>query len=151
MADPFSILGLLGTAAGIANTITMTIRTLSDIRDQYRDADIRIRLLVGELSAVKSALSAIQDWIHVLDDDTRRQNDLVDGLRISLEGCKLAMDALAEEVRGLVGDALPTSFFATGFRTRTRYAWNEASMKEHEERLQKQVALLHLLLQAVQW
>jgi hypothetical protein len=48
------VLGLLTTAGTIATTITLTIKTLSDLRGQYKDADLRIRLLIGELSTVKS-------------------------------------------------------------------------------------------------
>ena len=144
------IIGLLSTAGTLATTITYTIKSLSDLRDQYRDADLRIRLLIGELSTVKSALNQINDWTHYLDD-THRQADVVDGLKVSLEGCKLAMDALADEVQLLVGIRPPRSTSAPGFRTKTKYAWNESSLQEHENRLRAQIAALQLLLQAVRW
>lgn len=62
--EPVSILGLLSSAGTIATAIAITIKTLSDLRGQYQDADVRIRLLIGELSTVKSALSQINDWAH---------------------------------------------------------------------------------------
>ncbi|KAL6714181.1 hypothetical protein ACLMJK_008676 [Lecanora helva] len=146
--EPITIFGLLSTAGTLASTISLTIRNLSELRAQYKDADVRIRLLIGELSTVKAALTQINDWTHCLDD-THRQADVVEGLRVSLEGCQLAMDALAEEVRSLMGGDLGTSV-NPGFRTRTRYVWNESSLKEHEGRLHAQIAALQLLLQAVQ-
>ena len=148
--EPVSILGLLSTAGALASTITASIKSLSDLRNQYKDADVRIRLLIGELSTVKSALTQINDWTHYLDD-THRQIDVVEGLRVSLEGCQLALDALAEEVRSLLGGAPLESSANPGLRARTRYVWSESSLNEHENRLRAQIAALQLLLQAVQW
>lgn len=144
------VLGLLTTAGTIATTITLTIKSLSDLRGQYKDADLRIRLLIGELSTVKSALNQINDWTHYLDDN-HRQADVVNGLKVSLEGCKLAMDTLAEEVHLLIGDRPPGTSLNPGFRAKSKYAWNEASLLEHENRLRAQIAALQLLLQAVRW
>lgn len=148
--DPISVIGLLSTAGTIASTITITIKRLSDIRGQLRDADVRIRLLIGELSAVKSALNQINDWTHYLDEN-HRQADVVEGLQISLEGVQLAMDALAEEVRLMLGSATPEPTLTQDVRLRIKYAWKESSLTEHENRLRAQIAALHLLLQAVQW
>ena len=148
--DPISIVGLLSTAGTIASTITFTIKSLSELRGQIKDADLRIRLLIGELSTVKSALNQINDWTHYLDD-THQQADIVEGLRVALEGIELAMNALASEVASLLEDNSPDVGLSQGFRMRARYAWNERSLQEHENRLRAQIAALQLLLQAVQW
>ena len=147
--DPISIVGLLSTAGSIATAITVTIRRLSELRGQLQDADVRIRLLIGELSAVKSALNQINDWTHYLDDN-HRQADVVQGLQISLEGVQLAMDTLAEEVRLLMESSSPDSSQAH-MRFRIKYAWNESNLIQHENRLRAQITALNLLLQAVQW
>ncbi|KAL8989856.1 MAG: hypothetical protein Q9169_008264, partial [Polycauliona sp. 2 TL-2023] len=88
--DPASILGLIATAGTIANAITKTIRDLSDLRAQYTDANVRIRLLIKELSTVKSSLSQINDWAHFLDDN-HSQAELKDALQVALDGVELAM------------------------------------------------------------
>lgn len=148
--EPISVIGLLSTAGTLASTITIAIKNLSDLRGHYKDADVRIRLLIGELSTVKSALTQINDWTHYLDD-THRQADVVEGLKVSLEGCQLALDTLAEEVRSLLGGVIPGSSASPGFRMRTQYIWSESSLRQHEGRLHAQIAALQLLLQAVQW
>lgn len=149
--DPISIIGLLATAGNIATTITCTIKSLSDLRDQIKEADVRIRLLIGELSTIKSALNQINDWAHYLDDTHLKQTDVIAGLKVSLEGCQLAMDALAEEVRLLVGNATSQTNLNPSFKTRSKYAWNESTIQQHENRLHAQIAALQLLLQAVRW
>ena len=148
--EPITIIGLLSTAGALTSEITITIKSLSELRQRYKDADVRVRLLIGELSTVKSALTQINDWTHYLDD-THRQADVVQGLKISLEGCQLAIDALSEEVRLLLGGESPNLSASPGFRLRARYAWSESGLKEHEGRLHAQTAALQLLLQAVQW
>ncbi|KAL8687748.1 MAG: hypothetical protein Q9218_006172 [Villophora microphyllina] len=147
--DPVSILGLIATAGTIANAITKTIRDLSQLRDQYTDADVRVRLLIKELSTVKSSLTQINDWAHFLDT-SNNQVELRDALQVALDGVELAMGALAEEVQKSVPDQSSSSRVDMGFRARTRYIWNEATMKEHENRLRAQVSALQLLLQAAQ-
>ncbi|KAL8685293.1 MAG: hypothetical protein Q9224_005874, partial [Gallowayella concinna] len=98
--DPASILGLIATAGTIASTITKTIRDLSDLRSQYTDANVRVRLLIKELSTIKSSLTQINDWAHLLDD-AHNQAELKDALQVALDGVELAMGALAEEVQAL--------------------------------------------------
>ncbi|KAI4103194.1 MAG: hypothetical protein L6R37_003948 [Teloschistes peruensis] len=147
--DPVSILGLITTAGTIASAITRTIRDLSDLRAQYTDADLRVRLLIKELSTIKSSLTQINDWAHFLDT-TDNQAELRDALQVALDGVELAMGALAEEVQKLVPDPSATSRVDMGYRQRTRYVWNEDTMKEHENRLRAQVSALQLLLQAAQ-
>ena len=148
--DPASILGLIATAGTIASAITKTIRDLSDLRAQYTDANLRIRLLVQELSTIKSALSQINDWAHFLDDN-HNQAELKDALQVALDGVELAMGALAEEVHALVHDTSTPANVDLSFRGKTKFAWNEQNMKEHENRLRAQVSALQLLLQASQW
>ena len=148
--DPASILGLISSAGTIASTITKTIRNLSDLKATYAESNVRIRLLIKELSTIKSSLTQINDWAHFLDE-TDNQADLKEALQVALDGVDLAMGALAEEVQGLVQGATPTSHVQLGFREKTKYAWSEANMKEHENRLRAQVSALQLLLQAAQW
>ncbi|KAI4096922.1 MAG: hypothetical protein LQ344_000723 [Seirophora lacunosa] len=147
--DPASILSLISTAGTIAAQITKTIKDLSDLRATYIESNVRIKLLIKELSTVKSSLTQINDWAHFLDE-THDQVDLKDALQVALDGVELAMEALAEEVRALVPDVTPASHLQMGFRAKTKYAWNEQNMKEHENRLRAQISALNLLLQAAQ-
>ncbi|KAL8765452.1 MAG: hypothetical protein Q9209_007479 [Squamulea sp. 1 TL-2023] len=145
--EPASIVGLIATAGTIASTITKTIRDLSDLRTQYTDANVRIRLLIKELSTVRSSLDQINDWAHYLDD-THDQAELKGALQVALDGVELAMGALAEEVDALVQDTSANAKVDLSFRGKTKYAWNEQNMRDHENRLRAQVSALQLLLQA---
>ena len=148
--DPISIIGLLATAGTLASSITFAIRNLSDLRGHYKNADVNIRLFIGQLSTVKSALTQINDWAHYLDD-THWQDDVVEGLKISLEGCYLALDTLAGEISSLLASATSEPSLSARFRLRAQYVLSESSLRQHESRLQAQIAALHPLLKAVQW
>lgn len=147
MADPLSILGGVGAAAGIIATITKTVKNLSDLQTKYSEAEMSIRQLMRQLMAIKASLSQIQDWTELNLSRSPRERELVEAFNISFDGCKEAMNAMADEVAVLAQDAL------AGDRRlmRARYVWNEESMKDHQERLDSQVQALQLLLSAVQW
>ncbi len=149
--DPASIVGLISASGTIVSAITCTVKGLSDLRGRFSDADLRIRLLIGELSTVKSALNQIRDWVEFNLVGAPTEVELVDGLHVSLDGCKMAMTVLAEEVAALSGTTASSSQFNLRFSTRAKYAWSESSMKEHQDRLHAQVAALQLLLQAAHW
>lgn len=147
MADPFTILGGVGAAAGIIVTITKTIKGLSDLQSKYSEAETSIRQLIRQLMAIKAALRQIQDWIELSLSSSLRERDMVEAFNTSLEGCKEAMEAMGEEVTRLVQAALAGDKRSM----RVRYVWNEESMKDHQDRLDSQVQALQLLLSAVQW
>jgi hypothetical protein len=106
-----------------------------------------VRQLIRDLMSIKASLSQIQDWTELNPPGFPRQRELEQAFAISFEGCKEAMDAMAEEVAKLVQD-----YMAGDNRgMRMRYIWNEENMKDHQARLGTQVQALQLLLSAVQW
>lgn len=146
--DPCSVIGVVSASISIVTTIGSTVKGLSELRSKFTEADQSIRLLITELSTIKSALGLIYDWADNGLVISPTQVELVDALDIAIDGCKEAMDALAEEVAHLVGSAAAEII---GFRIRTRYLWNEGTMKEHQGRLRSQVTALQFLVAAIQW
>ncbi|MCJ1307442.1 hypothetical protein MMC25_001088 [Agyrium rufum] len=144
--DPCSVIGVVSSGLQIVATITSTIKGLSDLKVKYSEADQSIRLLIRELSTIKAGIGIIHDWAEndlVMSPD---QPALVEALEVAIDGCREAMDALSEEVAQLVGSVAAESI---GFRTRTRFIWNETSMREHQARLNSQVSALDFLVTAV--
>lgn len=63
-----------------------------------------MRLLKSELTAIKSALDRIHDWAkYNLEEDQTQAQNLGQGLEDTLDGCRLAMEVLAEDVGKLLG------------------------------------------------
>jgi hypothetical protein len=66
-------------------------------------ADLNIKLLKSELTAIKSALDRIHDWAkYNLEEDQTQAPNLGEGLGAILEGCRVAMEVLAEDVANLL-------------------------------------------------
>jgi hypothetical protein len=63
-----------------------------------------VRLLKSELTAIKSALTQIHDWAkYNLEEDQTQAQNLGQGLEDTLDGCRLAMEVLAEDVGNILG------------------------------------------------
>ncbi|PGH14768.1 hypothetical protein AJ80_05812 [Polytolypa hystricis UAMH7299] len=150
--DPASVFGIVGGAVQIAQIITQTVQGLSTLKGRFENADLTIRLLIGELSTIKSAITQLHELLEYTSDDAPSHPDYRDGLEASLEGCQTIMDVLSEEVekmtKGLVSDSELTR--PLGIRARIRVVWNDETMKDHHQRLHSQVLALQLLLQACQ-
>ncbi|KAK5554011.1 hypothetical protein LTR46_008118 [Exophiala xenobiotica] len=150
--DPIAILGLVGSVSGIVSSISRTIKDLNDIRAKFSSTDVNIRLLIAELSTIKSALTQIHDWAAY--NLTEKQEQRVgDSLETTLDGCGLAMEILAEDVAEILRiDILGHNGMVPrlGFRRKAQLIWNGNAIKDHQDRLSRQTAALQLLLMAVQ-
>jgi ankyrin repeat protein len=139
--DPLTIIGGVASAAQIAAGIVQTLKSLNDARGRFDNAETTVKLLVAELLAVKAAVGQIEDWAKYNFTDRPMPKELVEAFQVSFDGCKLAMEILADEVAAIVS--------RNPFLTKAKVAWNEATMKEHADRLRSQVAAMQLLIQAV--
>lgn len=149
--DPCSAIGVISASLSIVTTIGSTVKGLADLRNKFISADQSIRSLITHLSTVKAALNLIHDWAENDLVVSPTQGEFVDVLDVAINGCRETMDALAEEVADLVGSSAASSAAEKiGFRTRTKFVWNEGTMAGHQNRLQSQVAALQFLVTAMQ-
>ncbi|KAL4898493.1 ankyrin repeat-containing domain protein [Aspergillus ambiguus] len=148
--DPASAFGVVSGAFQVVQIITQTAAGLWSLRERYAHADLTIRSLVGELTTIKSAITQLDDWARL--NDTRPSAEYTEydeGLDVALDGCRVIMEVLSDEVTSLTRGAVSNDS-PIGFGTRLRAMWNEDVMKGHQERLRSQVVALQLLLQACQ-
>jgi hypothetical protein len=146
--DPLSLIGGVSAVGAITAAIVKTLKSLSDARGKFEHADTTIHLLISELTTVKASLGEIEDWAAYFAQSISRQ-ELVDAFKVSFEGCKIAMNALAEDIADLTSNSPFSS--NNPFFIRAKYTWNETGMRDHADRLRSQVAALQLLVQAVKW
>jgi hypothetical protein len=152
--DPISIVGVVSASAQIAQFIAQTIQGLSTLRGKFKDANTTIRLLIGELSTIRAAVSQLRDWAEWNANDSPKEEEYMKGLQVALEGCQAAMEVLAEEIKDLANGTITANDPATfnlGFMAKAKVMWNEDTFKIHQDRLHAQVQAMNLLLQAAQW
>ncbi|QDS75821.1 hypothetical protein FKW77_000621 [Venturia effusa] len=139
--DPLTAIGGLAATAQIAGGILLITQKLNDARKRYKASDTTIRLLIAELLSIKAAVGQIEDWAKYNSEECTMPRELVKAFEVSFEACHLAMEILAEQVAKLVSN--------NPFVVKAGVAWNEATMKDHAERMRSQVSALQLLIQAV--
>jgi hypothetical protein len=151
--DPISAFGILSGAIQITQIITNTVQGLASLRGRFKDADLTIRLLITELSTIKSAIAQLHDWAEYNSEGSPKNKEYLRGLDVALDGVQAIMDILSEEVttmaKGIATDG--AAAVPLGLRARIRVVWNEDVMRDHRQRLHSQVLALQLLLQACQW
>ena len=148
--DPASIFGIIGGAVQITQIITRTVQSLATLKGKFADADLTIRLLIGELSTIKSAIGQLHDWAEYNSEGSPKNKEYLHGLDVALDGVQAVMDILSEEVAAMT-KGLTSEDSRLGLKARVRVVWNEDLMKDHRQRLHSQVLALQLLLQACQW
>lgn len=90
MADRVSLVGLAGSMAIITHGVTMSLQSLSQLRDRYSEVDLTVLNLMAQLSTLRRVLTNIRHWIMTkinLEGDLDHQ--LVMDLDVSMKCCKL--------------------------------------------------------------
>lgn len=144
--DPVSAIGFVSAIAGIVDLIAKGVISLSDFQSRYRIVDLKISLLIGQLSTLKAALTQVghlvQDVAHV-----PRDRQLVSDLSVSLASLETIIGALDSRLSHLQRNA-EDGLSSWG---RVSFVWDEQTMRDYLSLLDHQVNALGLLLTALQW
>lgn len=144
--DPISAISFVSAIAGIVDLIAKGVLSLSDLQSRYRIADIKVSLLIGQLSTLKAAL--IQVGLLVEDvSHAPRDIQLVSALSTSLASLETIIGALDTRLSQLQRNS------EDGLSNwgRVNYVWDEQTMRDYLSLLDHQVNALGLLLSALQW
>lgn len=144
--DPISAIGFVSSALGIIELVTKGIASLTELRDRYRVADLKVSLLIGQLSTLNAALNQIT---RLLNDnlDVRHDTQLVQGLSTSLGSVEAVITILDEHLSPLQRQSA-NSLNTLG---KVAFLWDESTLKDYLSLLNNQVNALNLLLTALQW
>ncbi|KAA6415288.1 MAG: guanine nucleotide-binding subunit alpha [Lasallia pustulata] len=144
--DPVSAIGLAGSALGIIDIVTRSVQTLQNLQKIYKDADLTVSLLIGQLSTLKAALCQISEWINTTLVNAPQHHQLVADLTISLDCCERlirVLNARLHELKRTDSGALST--MGKGL-----FAWGEKDRREFLNHLNHQTNALNLLLTTFQ-
>ena len=145
MADPITIIGTAGAVSNIVELLNSTIGSLRRLCAQWRDADLMFLNLVAQMTALKAALSKIQDWAESESEDPHHQ--LIMDLDLSLECCRAFVQRIDLQVSGLrLKETLKLDK-----ASRAKLLFGGKSMEEIQKMLERQTNALSLLLTACNW
>lgn len=144
--DPASAIGVASAVLAIVNIIAKNIVSLSDLQVKYNTADLKVGLLIGQLSTVKAALNQIAG---LFENDVRvlRDPGLIHDLSTSL-GCVEAVVLVLDDKISLVQRNAANDLT---IRSKVNFMWDEKTMDDYLNLLNNQIQALGLLLTAFQW
>lgn len=152
MADPISIVSLVEGSISLVLQCGSVAKTLSDIAGKYKQSKLTVLSMVQEVETIQLAWSRIKEWSQAyaeaaddagLAEDSDRS--FLERLDRSLECGTLVISALQDDLSDYADHADDLSF-----RQRSRVAWNEKALQDHQHRIRGQVMAMSLLLQVLE-
>ncbi|QMW27037.1 G-protein alpha subunit-domain-containing protein [Aspergillus flavus] len=142
MADPVSIIGTAGALANIIQIVSQTIVAIRDLQSDWNDADLTFLSLTSQLSALRLALTKIEEWMGTDTGDAHHQ--LVMDLDDSINCCKV----LLKKLKGLVDSLQQKQNEALSFQSKIKLVFGRKSIDDIQKLLEHQTNALNLLLTA---
>lgn len=145
MADPISIIGTAGAVANIIDVLAKTIGTIHEVHQQWKNADFTFIDLIAQLTALKAALTKIQEWADT--DLADQHHQLVMDLDVSVTCCRM----LVGEVGAQINDLHSTSKGSLDQGSRIKLVFGNSKMEDLQKMIERQTNALTLLLSACNW
>ena len=145
--EAIAVVGLVASVASIGDVVSKVIRTLCHVQTKYKNANLTVSLIVGQLSTLNAAFNQISEWISTSLRDVPHNKQLIDDLTVAVDSCKVLMLVLDQRFSNLDKEndgRLSTTGNAV-------FLWREGDLKEYLSHLGNQIAALNFLLTALQW
>ncbi|CAG8979581.1 hypothetical protein HYALB_00010782 [Hymenoscyphus albidus] len=141
--EPVSIIGLVGSIAGISNIIGKASGRLIKLQSKFSDSSVTISLLIGQLTIVKAALDQISPLLKSNYAKKPQHEQLVLDLQIYLDGCKLLIQVIEERIIHLSRDESGKELNLKG---KIEFLWMESELNGFTTLLNNQTTALNLLV-----
>lgn len=139
-------------ALSLANTITLTVNRLRNtidsmrqLHDQWKDSSGTSINLIAQMTALKTNLGEIQDWMNYAPNELHPQ--LLNDLDLLMNSCSLLvrnLDALINQLRQPDHDQ-------TDFAIKLKFVLGGRSMNRLRNVAKRQTDAVNLLLAACKW
>ena len=140
-----SVIGIAASIASLVELSTTCIKSLMDLRADYKVTDLNIQVSIAQLSTLKAALMQISAWKCESTDfiPPNLENDL----SLSLTSCKALMDGLKNRLIPLIIEQTP----ALSLRRKAQFLLNGKEWNNLQTLLSHQISAIQLLLTTLQW
>ncbi|KAK0664639.1 putative guanine nucleotide-binding protein alpha-2 subunit [Cercophora samala] len=140
MADPLSIVGAVGSVAGIIDVLTRSISAIATLRSQYKDADLLFMNLTSQLGVLRTGLVKIAEWAET-EPEPHYQ------LKMDLDSVILCCQILASKLDSHL-ESLHQGRVRLSSLGKLKLALNGPNIDAIQKMLGQQTATLTLLLAA---
>jgi guanine nucleotide-binding protein G(i) subunit alpha len=106
MVDPLTFIGAAASIVGIIEALGTTVSTLHELHRRWKRADFTFINLIAQLTALKAALSKLQEWMDAdLDEAQDPYHQLVIDLELNIACCKMLTHKMDSEILQLYQNA----------------------------------------------
>lgn len=142
--DPVSIVQLTQGSLSLALKCGHAVKTLSDIAAKYKNAEISITSMAQNVDVIQLAWSEMGDWCERYEPRNASDDKIfLERLRRSLDNGTLVMTALEQDLR-------PYQTNNLSLKHRSRFIWNENTLRDHQDRINHQATAMTCTMQAIQ-
>lgn len=140
MADPFTIIGGVGSIFQIIHSVTKVAKSIQEVRESYKNVALNMTLVASQLSTIRAALEALHAWRTSDNVKTEATLQLDKDLGLSLSCCAILIT--------VIDGKLTESGYKPGMgaKQKINYIWLEDILKDYVSNLEGQVRALQLLL-----
>ncbi|KAK0715408.1 ankyrin repeat-containing domain protein [Lasiosphaeris hirsuta] len=103
--EPLSILGAVTACSEIVTVIARVTTNLYSLKQRWSEGARSLQLLIAKLSTVRAALTQVKDWAELNASTSPNGEEMRDSLGVAMEGCQVFIEALDQDVAGLLGDS----------------------------------------------
>lgn len=140
-------IGIAGTVGSIIGVIAKSITALYRLRQQFKEANSNIILLIGQLKTVNTALDQVELWATECLAPNQQHQRLLDGLNDALHHCKHLVDHIASQISQLEWDSVRS----LRVDSKVVVILEDQNIKDYMTRLNHQISALGLCLTAFRW
>jgi len=145
--EPITIIGTAGAVANIIDLVGKTIRSLREIHDRWKDADLTIINLISQLNSLKAALDEISEWIYSDLSELPQYHQLILDLEDSVTCCRMLTESMDAQVSKLDWNAENS----LDLGSKIRVVFENKVSKDFQRFIKRQTSALTLLLTAFHW
>lgn len=145
MADDKRLHALVSAVASNMDRLRQTINALRQLHDRWRDSSGTSINLIAQLTALKSNLAEMQDWMNCAIDDMHTQ--LLMDLDMLMTSCSL----LVRNLDGLIAQLRQPDHDNTDCAVKLKLALGSRSMDRLRAVAKRQTDAVSLLLAACKW
>lgn len=145
--DPASvIIGVVSGAASLAALAITTTRYLLGLKDSYKGVELVVLDLVTTCQAFEIAWRRIRDWAQIQINESQGADPIFGELLAYHDNSKIVLGQLHNELQQL--DINPKFLWRLSPKSKARTVLHEKNLRDHSDRLNRQVNSLNLLLSA---
>jgi hypothetical protein len=145
MAEALAVVGSVGAICSLVAGIGKVILLITDLTAKWEDSDLALLSLASQLTALRAAISKIQEWTEHRLQDAHHQ--LVMDLDISIKCCQL----LIGKIESFFSNLVDLTSKPLNLRQKFKVAFGSAGPEGVQRLIEHQTSALTLLLTACNW